>query len=151
MKVIGKLVLMSAIMCLSSVLFTPEISAQDSPPKSSSEDSINIQSTDYIRDGEASINKQDADTVTGSCSTTSYSYVDRIHCEIYLQVWDEENGTWEEAGVREEFMNYDDNHVFGDTSFDVPKGFYYRFRSIHKTVHNGKIEVLTGTTPYVKM
>ncbi|GAE94947.1 hypothetical protein JCM21714_4148 [Gracilibacillus boraciitolerans JCM 21714] len=110
------------------------------------EDIIQVQSANYIKEGNATIRRVHSQTVGSSCNTSSYSSVQQISCTIYLQVQNKTTGQWTNTGKSKRFVNYYSSYVSGSVNFYIQTGYDYRIRSIHTTTQSGTIDQLIAVT-----
>ncbi|UOQ49246.1 DUF6147 family protein [Gracilibacillus caseinilyticus] len=147
MKLFKRVFFLSCVFILSLLFLSNEAeAAENTAAPQIKQDIIQIQSSEYIKEGNSSIRKKDSQTISSSCSTYSYSSVQQVSCNIYLQVRDKASGNWYTTDSNKRFVNYTSKSVSGSVNFKVEKGHRYRVRTIHSISHYGTIEQLISVT-----
>ncbi|KXG42629.1 hypothetical protein U473_00140 [Tepidibacillus decaturensis] len=113
------------------------------------EESIEIQSTQYIKSWNTNINNLSVNIVNVSGFTDSYSTVETISVDLYLQYWDSGQGKWVDLVHVGEFKQSNTSHVAGTDDVAVSSGFYYRTRGIHYIIENGTVEETSSVSTYI--
>ncbi|WP_058305915.1 hypothetical protein [Gracilibacillus massiliensis] len=153
MKKAQKYVMITFLALIGLFFYTSDISASEreiTVKPEIKEDLIQAQSTNYIKEGNASIRRVNSRTVGSSCNTSSYSSVQQISCNINLQVKNKSTGQWTNTGQSKRFVNYYSSYVSGSTNFAIQTGYEYRIRTLHTTSQYGIIEQLTAITGRIK-
>ncbi|MGN8647216.1 hypothetical protein ACTNEO_15130 [Gracilibacillus sp. HCP3S3_G5_1] len=150
MQMLVKGLLTSCILIIGFFLYTSEVNALEGNAPQIKEDIISVQSTRYIKEGNASIRRVDSQTVGGRCNTSSYSSVHQISCTINLQVKNKSTGQWVNTGNSRRFAKNNSSYVSGSVNFRIERGFDYRIRATHITSRYSSTEQLTSTTGYIR-
>jgi hypothetical protein len=87
--------------------------------------------------------------VTVSGSTESYSSVDTIAVDLYLQYWDSGQSKWVDLAHVSEFKEVYTSYVYGADVIIITSGFYYRTRGIHYVIENGTVEQVNSVSTYI--
>ncbi|MFT9485962.1 MAG: DUF6147 family protein [Tepidibacillus sp.] len=131
----------------------PPAPTEGTPSKNSNfdsmEESIEIQSTQYIKSWNTNINNLSVNIVNVSGFTDSYSTVETISVDLYLQYWDSGQGKWVDLVHVGEFKQSNTSHVAGTDDVAVSSGFYYRTRGIHYIIENGTVEETSSVSTYI--
>ncbi|SFL94253.1 hypothetical protein SAMN04487943_105194 [Gracilibacillus orientalis] len=150
MQMLAKLLLTSCFLIIGFFLYTSDVKASEQNTPQIKEDIISVQSTKYIKEGNASIRRVDSQTVGSNCNTSSYSSVQQINCTIYLQVKNKSTGEWVNTGNSKRFVKYSSSYVSGRVNFRIEKGFEYRIRTLHAISHYGNYEQFYSVTGRIK-
>ncbi|SHN30886.1 hypothetical protein [Gracilibacillus kekensis] len=153
MKNVKKYVLILFLAFIGFFFYTSDISANErevTVKPEIKEDLIQVQSTKYIKEGNASIRRVNSRTMGSSCNTSSYSSVQQISCTINLQVKNKSTGRWTDTGQSKKFLNYYSSYVSGSVNFAVQTGYDYRIRTLHTTSQYGIKEQLSAVTGQIK-
>jgi hypothetical protein len=121
------------------------------PNFGSTENSVEVQATQYIKNWGTSIGNLSGNIVNVSGFTDSYSSVDTIAIDLYLQYWDSALGKWVDLAHVGEFKDVNTDHVYGADDLAVSSGFYYRTRGIHYVIENGTVEQINSVSTYIKV
>ena len=106
-------------------------------------------STNYLKVGHCYIIGNSDSQVEVKGDTESYSTVDTIAVDLYLQQWDESSGVWSDVVHVGEFKNFNSTTVSGGKTVNVPADHYYRTRALHWVSHDGELEQLTCYSSYI--
>ncbi|MGP4040023.1 hypothetical protein ACTWP4_09035 [Gracilibacillus sp. D59] len=146
MQMLAKVLLTSCVLIIGFFLYSSDVEASEHDKPQIKKDIISVQSTNYIKDGNASIRRVDSQTVGSSCSTSSYSSVQQISCTIYLQVKNKSTGQWVNTGNSRRFANSYSSYVSGSVNFRIQRGYEYRIRTYHTATRYDNTEYLYATT-----
>lgn len=117
----------------------------------STEQSINSQSTQFIKNWETAITSLSGNIVNVKGSTDSYSSVDTIAVDLYLQYWDNAQSKWIDLAHVGEFKAVNAVRITGSDDVAVSSGFYYRTRGLHYVIENGTVEQINSVSAYIYM
>jgi hypothetical protein len=111
--------------------------------------SIGIMSMQYLSLWQAMIAINSGNSIQISGFTNTFTAVDRISLDLYLQYWDESNGIWQDAKYAGEWFSMNSSSVTGSKGYTVSSKFYYRTKTIHYAVDSGSNEAITHYSGYI--
>ncbi|WP_203247410.1 hypothetical protein [Sporosarcina beigongshangi] len=101
-------------------------------------------STQHIRSGHSLLELLTESTLRVSGSTNAYIPVNTIKVVLYLQQWNPSQSKWVDVLTIGPATNYGSSSVSYSKQAQVIRGYSYRIRAQHETIHNGIIEKLTS-------
>lgn len=110
---------------------------------------FNIESTQYLMSGNSSIELISSSKVRVSGNTKSYSSVDKITVNLYLQRWDDSKEQWVDVLSVGGASNYNSSVVSNSKEVGVSSGYYYRTRAQHIVSNSGVLEQSNSMSSYI--
>lgn len=126
---------------------TPSKTPKKGLSSSTNTNNLQTQSTMYLKSWESSISSLSGNIVRVGGFTESYSSVDTIAVQLFLQYWDGEK--WVDEVNVGEFKNSNTTYVDGSDRFTVSSGFYYRVRGVHYIINDGLTERVNSYTSFI--
>jgi len=110
---------------------------------------LSTQATQYLASGDSFISYVSSTRVTVGGNTKSYSTVDTIAVDLYLQRWDSAQSQWVDVLYVGRFQNTNTSVVSGSKDVNAVSGYYYRTRANHWISEGGIVEQGSSTSTYI--
>jgi len=141
------LVNLLATVVLMGMITNPVLAAKTAPPpEEDTNDTIGIQSLQYINDMDTTISDNGDGTVDLFGETTTKTTVDKVTVKLYLQQWN--GSTWVDIEASDTFSAYNYFYVNGSDRASVEPGYYYRTKGVHSASNDGTTEQKESFSSY---
>lgn len=120
----------------------------NSPPPESPSKTIQIESTNFLKSWDVTIQLVQGNNYTVAGYTETYSTVDKRGLKLYLQVWDPNNSNWVDVKQIGDYSK-SSSYVEGSVSVSLSSGYYYRARGVHYAVDNNSMEEVGSFSGYI--
>ena len=110
---------------------------------------LGLNSFQYLMGGQSYIGSVSSTQISVSGNTKSFSTVDTIAVDLYLQRWDNAKSQWLDVSYIGEFKNTNSSIAQGSKNISISGGHYYRTSAKHWVSKGGATEKDISYSSYI--